>query len=69
MRDLVSGIVTTLDTHRFYESRPNNHGDAGGAIECSRPCLVVQYVVGQLHGSSDVDCAMRLVPSVDAYVK
>ena len=69
VRDLVGGMVTTLNAQEFYESRPDDHGNAGGGIKCSRPCLVVQYAAGRMYDASTVDIAMRLVPSVESFVK
>ena len=69
VHDFVAGVVATLNTQEFFECRPSDHGDVGGRIECSRPCLVVQYVTEWDYDNSDVDCAMRLVPSVESYIK
>ena len=69
VRDWVGGMVTTLGPQEFYQSRPDDHGDVGGAIECSRSCLVVQYIVGRLYDNSNANPAMRLVPSVQSYAK
>ena len=68
VRDLKGGMITTLNAQEFHESRPVEHGDVGGGIKCSRPCLVVQYVLGKNYDRGNVDCAMRLVPSVESYV-
>ena len=46
--DLKGGMITTLNTQEFHESRPVDHGGLGGGIKCSRPCLVVQYVLGKI---------------------
>ena len=69
VRDLAGGMITTLDAQEFYESGPDDHGDVGGGIECSRPCLVIQYVLAYNYDSSDVDASMRVVPGVDSYTK
>ena len=66
---LEDDMVTILDAQKFYESSHLDHGDAGGGIECNRPCLVVQYLLGRDFDHADVDCAMRLVPSVESYVR
>ena len=62
-------MITTLDAQKFYESGPDDHGGMGGGIECSQPCLVVQQLVGVGYDNSGVECAMRLVPGVESYVK
>ena len=69
VRDLEGGTLAILDTQEVYESRPDDHGDVGGGIECSQPCLVIQYMMGWKYDNSNIDAAMRVVPSVDSCVK
>ena len=66
--DLAGSLLAMLNTQEFYESHPIDHGDVGGGIQCSRPCLVVQYMLGKDYDDSIVDCAMRLVPSMESYL-
>ena len=69
VHDFVAGEAATLNAHEFFECRPSNSSDMGGSVECSRPCLVVQYTMGWTYDESEVDATMRLVPSAESYVK
>ena len=69
VHDFVTGEVATLNAHEFFECRPSHNSDMGRGVECSRPCLVMQYTMGSKYDNSEVDGAMRIVPSADSYVK
>ena len=57
-----------LEALEYYVSQRGGDSGQGMALECSRPCLVVQLTVGRGYDTSTID-SMRITPSLESYIR